>query len=152
MKKAQGGEERTVADAGERSADERSADERSADEGESGMLAEESIDRLREMGEMLGPEVPQKIIELYLTDAASRLAELGRAVAAADGQALTETAHSLKGSSANLGATGLAELCHELEERAPDVPPAEAESVLGLMAAEFRAVEKEMRRLLVELG
>ena len=57
-----------------------------------------------------------KIIGCYLDSAPTLLQRVRDAVAAGDGEALHQAAHSLKSSSANLGATQLAALCRELEQ------------------------------------
>ena len=63
------------------------------------------------------PSVLGKIIGLYLDSTPALLQQLREAVAAGDGEALRQAAHSLKSSSANLGAMPLAALCKELEQR-----------------------------------
>ena len=116
------------------------------------VLAAEPIARLRELGLAMGWEVPRRIIELYLSDAPARLAELWRAHTAADTRALEEAAHSLKGSSANLGAASLAELCHQLERQSGGAATAGAEAQLTALQVEYGKVEVAMRRLLAEFA
>ena len=116
------------------------------------VLAPEPIERLREMGQALGADVPRRILELFLADAATRLSELRRSVKAADATALEHTAHSLKGSSANLGALAFADLCHELEERSAAAQLAGAEGRLLVLEAEYRKVEAALRQVLVEFS
>ena len=62
------------------------------------------------------PSVLGKIIGLYLDGAPALLQRLRAAVAAGDGEALRQAAHSFKSGSANLGATALAAVCKELEQ------------------------------------
>ncbi len=116
------------------------------------VLQTEPIDRLREMGESLGREVPYRIIELYLEDSPMRLAALRTALAAGDAPGIVSAAHSLKGSSANLGAAALAELCHQLERLSKDAVPADTEARLGALEAEYGVVEQAMAKLLVEFS
>ena len=115
------------------------------------VLATEPIERLHQMGQALGRDIPQRIIRLYLEDAPSRLAILRRSLAAGDAAGMDQAAHSLKGSSANLGALGLAELCDELELLCRHRVPATAGQRLSAMEDEYRRVEKAMRDLLAEL-
>jgi len=115
------------------------------------VLAPEPIERLRELGRGMGQDVPRRIVELYLSDAPARLAELWRAHSAGDARALEAAAHSLKGSSANLGASALAELCHQLEQGSGDALET-AETRLSAVEAEYVKVEAAMRRLLVEFA
>ena len=58
-----------------------------------------------------------KIIGLYLESSPGLLRQIRDAVAGEDGDALRQAAHSLKSSSANLGAKRLAAVCKELEQR-----------------------------------
>ena len=56
-----------------------------------------------------------ELIDLFLRDTPPRLLQLGRALLDGDAKAASHIAHSLKGSSANLGARGMAQLCNEIE-------------------------------------
>ena len=112
------------------------------------VLEPEPIERLREMGRALGGDVPRRILELYLGDSPSRMASLRQALASGDRKAMETAAHALKGSSANLGASVLAEKCHQLERQCREAIPAGAESTLDILEAEFAKVELAMRELL----
>lgn len=59
-----------------------------------------------------------RIIGIFQTEAANRLAQLETARARDDRELLTRAVHSLKSSGASLGAARLAALCRELEEAA----------------------------------
>lgn len=65
-----------------------------------------------------GPDQMRQLVELFLHDAAARLTELTAAAGDGDGQRIVAIAHSLAGSSANLGARELADGCSELEREA----------------------------------
>ena len=116
------------------------------------VLAPGPVERLREMGRALGHEVPRRILELFLEDAGSRLRDLQRSLASGDAPAVERAAHSLKGSSANLGATDFADLCHELERRGGRRELAGTEEGLSALEVEFARVEAAMRRLLAEFS
>jgi HPt (histidine-containing phosphotransfer) domain-containing protein len=64
-------------------------------------------------GEMLA-----EIVREYLTLSEECHADLVRLLGEGDGPAIERTAHTLRGASANVGATGLADMCAELETRA----------------------------------
>ncbi|NOQ42431.1 MAG: hypothetical protein GQ563_08035 [Desulfuromusa sp.] len=74
------------------------------------------------------PDILEKIIHAYLSSSESLLTELRAALDVNDQEALRNSAHSLKSSSANLGATKLSGICSKLEldcrknmlENAPD--------------------------------
>ena len=78
-----------------------------------------------------------ELIDTYLDDAHTQLAALEAAVARGDVGELVRPAHSLKGSSLNIGALRLGALCRSLEETArtaSDVPDA-ADRVAAIRAA-----------------
>jgi len=69
-----------------------------------------------------------QLIEKYIVSSTQHLLSIQRAMAARDATVLWQTAHALKSSSAMVGASTFAELCHELE-------------LLGLAAALDRVPE-----------
>jgi HPt (histidine-containing phosphotransfer) domain-containing protein len=56
-----------------------------------------------------------ELIDTYLDDAAGQLDDMRTAAAGGDADAMVRPAHSLKSTSANVGALALAELCRALE-------------------------------------
>ena len=65
-----------------------------------------------------GASILIEAISLYLEDSQLQLNRLDASVKAMDGAGIERAAHSLRGSSATLGATRLAELCNALEDTA----------------------------------
>ena len=57
------------------------------------------------------------LIQTWREECTTRLADLGTAVAARDGEAVARIAHTLKSSSGSLGALALARVCDEIETR-----------------------------------
>jgi two-component system, sensor histidine kinase and response regulator len=53
---------------------------------------------------------------MFLDDASSRLEELREAIGAGDAAGVERTAHTLKGSSGNMGATRMSAICSELQD------------------------------------
>jgi two-component system, sensor histidine kinase and response regulator len=99
-----------------------------------------AIARLRELGEPNGPDLLGELIGMYLADAPRFMTELRQAVAASDCRSVMDTAHKLKGSSANLGAERLEEICRELEQIARAGALEGAEGLLEKMNREFVVV------------
>ncbi|MHA3738346.1 Hpt domain-containing protein [Pseudomonas sp. Eth.TT006] len=101
-------------------------------------MSDTHIDRdalsvLREVMEDGYPE----LLDTFLTDSESRLAELHKTVDAKD---LSEVAHSFKGSASNMGALRLAALCQELESQAKDKTPTEIDKLVADISSEFAEV------------
>lgn len=72
-------------------------------------------DVVREMLDVMGSDFVQ-LVRVYLEETPAKLAEIDRAADEADIPALIATTHTLKSSSANLGATALATLARSIEE------------------------------------
>jgi HPt (histidine-containing phosphotransfer) domain-containing protein len=77
------------------------------------------------------------LIDTFLADSEERLRQLTMVVDAAQ---IIEAAHSFKGSSSNMGATRLAGLCHDLEQRAKAQNPSDLEAQIAEVAREFALV------------
>ena len=91
------------------------------------LLDERILAQIRALQRPGHPSMLGKIIGLYLDSAPTLLQQVREAVARADSETLWKAAHSLKSSSANLGATQLVALCKELEhegrnQRLEDAP------------------------------
>jgi HPt (histidine-containing phosphotransfer) domain-containing protein len=85
-------------------------------------MADEALDAatvqgLHELGQMTsdGDERIRHLVRTYIADARDRVTRVSTAVAAADAAEMRSVAHSLVGSSANLGARRVAEVSREIE-------------------------------------
>jgi len=99
---------------------------------------------LDDLREVLGSEV-DKIIALYLEDAPRLIAQLERAVVGNDPIALRVAAHTLKSSSANVGATTLSEAARDLEHGARDGTLAKPEALVARIVGEFAQVRTALQ-------
>ena len=73
------------------------------------------IDSLKELGGEDDPGLLTELIDLFLADAPTYMVMLREAIESDDPAAMERAAHTLKSSSANIGALQLSELCRELE-------------------------------------
>lgn len=94
---------------------------------------------LQELQAVLGADFPV-LVQTFVADSEARIATLRTVLAAADHAAVRDAAHSLKGSSLNLGAQQLAELCLQLEQQARHGQTGQAPALLAAIDAEFRLV------------
>ena len=74
----------------------------------------ESLKKFQQTGE---PDFVTELIDLFLTDTAVQLKSLRVAVSNNNVPEVRRLAHLVKGSSGNIGAGGLAELCQEMETK-----------------------------------
>jgi CheY-like chemotaxis protein/HPt (histidine-containing phosphotransfer) domain-containing protein len=93
-------------------------------------LDESALGQIRALQRPGAPDLLSKIIGLYLESSVDLLQQVREATARGDSEALWRAAHSLKSSSANLGATQLAAVCSELEQKSRERRMADAPSVL----------------------
>ena len=94
-------------------------EEKSETNGEGGaepVLDQSRLDMIRAMQRPDKPDILAKIIQVYLENSSDLLRMIGEAVEQGDPSAFGDAAHSLKSSSANLGAAALSSLCHQLEK------------------------------------
>src|SRR5215211_5004607 len=89
---------------------------------------------LRELGD---PDFISEIAQMFLDDASSRLAALREAVEGDDASSVRHIAHTLKGSSGNMGATRMAAICAELQDVGASGNLARAPELLGRLEEEF---------------
>ncbi|SDO35627.1 HPt (histidine-containing phosphotransfer) domain-containing protein [Pseudomonas arsenicoxydans] len=90
-------------------------------------------DVLSTLREVMEDEYPM-LLDTFLADSEERLLLLRKAE---DPVTLMDAAHSFKGSSSNMGATRLTELCSELELRAKQKNLAGIEKLVGEIDDEF---------------
>jgi HPt (histidine-containing phosphotransfer) domain-containing protein len=86
------------------------------------------------------------LLETFLIDSEERLRQLK----IDDTYQLIATTHSFKGSSSNMGAIRLSELCDQLEQRAKELSPGDIEKLVAEIDSEFSIVrslyEEELER------
>lgn len=84
------------------------------------------------------------LLDVYLRDAEQRVAQLRLTLEAEppDLQELSMIAHSFKGSSSNMGALRLSDLCRQLEERARHGETAGLEALFASIASEHVTVRR----------
>ena len=99
-----------------------------------------TLNNIRALQRDGGPDILAKVVNLYLKNAPPLLEKIQEATATGNAQLLRATAHSLKSSSANVGATRLAELCAELETMGRENTLDNAMSTLGILEFEFESV------------
>jgi len=93
------------------------------------------------------PDIIRRLITIYLKSSPALLDELERAMTAGDMEQLWQAAHSLKSSSANLGAVRMARLCEELEIQGRAGRAEQAEQQVQAIRTEYERVDAWLRRM-----
>ncbi|HMT38499.1 MAG TPA: ATP-binding protein [Thermomonas sp.] len=99
---------------------------------------------LDELREVLGDEV-DKIVQVYLEDAPRLIAQLERAAVGNYPIALRVAAHTLKSSSANVGARTLSDAARDLEHGARDGTLGQPEALVARIVTEFAQVRRALQ-------
>jgi histidine phosphotransfer protein HptB len=104
--------------------------------------------QLAELCELMGDDLVP-LVQAFLRDGQERLQLLERDLLAGEYELARRQAHSLKGSSSNLGATALSAACLQLETLARDASATGVgapQLLLALVRLEFETVSLELQQ------
>jgi HPt (histidine-containing phosphotransfer) domain-containing protein len=110
----------------------------------SGPLDLKKLEDLRSLQRAGKPDVVSKIVQVYLSHTPALLDTLREAVAQQNALTLEQTAHSLKASSSNVGATTLAAFCNELESMGQAHDLVHAHRLLKKVETEYKEVREAL--------
>jgi HPt (histidine-containing phosphotransfer) domain-containing protein len=89
-------------------------------------------------------EVPEEVIDVFLTDTPAQLIKLRTLLAHRDMEGVRRVAHYLKGSAMYLGLQRMRELCHGIEMLTVLNGAQDAGDVVPLLEAEFARIRDEL--------
>ena len=104
------------------------------------VLQQKPLDNIRAMQQPGAASILNKVIGIYLQHSPQLVQKIHQAVASGEGETLMESAHSLKSSSANLGAMQLSTLARELEQLGREGNAAAAAELLESLDAQLQQV------------
>ena len=90
----------------------------------------------------------RELIQIYLDDSPQRIDEIEECLEKGDAIRLTRAAHSLKGSSANFGATQLRAISEKIEHLGREGAMAQVPAEIPELKAEFGRVKAALEALL----
>lgn len=115
------------------------------------MMAESPIsaDEFASLIEMIGADAPEVVVDLldtYLEESAGLIEMVVTAYAAGDMATMLRPAHSLKSSSASVGAMRLSRLCADLENHLRgQMPDLDVAAQVAAVQAEFALVQAALQ-------
>ena len=124
-------------DGGASAPDEATAEAAASREDATDPLDQSVLEGLRELGDQ---DLLVELAGLFLEDAPPKLEALREAIGRGDAASVGQLAHGLKGSSGNMGATGLATICAELEDVGRSQKLEDAAALAECPEAEFERV------------
>jgi HPt (histidine-containing phosphotransfer) domain-containing protein len=101
---------------------------------------------LRRLEAATGETLLPRLLASFAAVTPPRLAALREAIATGDAHAVNQGAHTLNGSSANLGARHLAKLCEDLEMLGQTSDLSHAVSILASIEVEFLRVRMTLEQ------
>ena len=104
----------------------------------------EAIEQLRFLEDEDQPNVVAELVMLFVEHAPPKITAIKDGSAKGDADAVKKAAHSLKGSSANVGARGMQQVCEQLEHGPADSLK-DAPALLSLLETEFTVVEQALK-------
>ena len=107
----------------------------------------QAIENLRILNPDDGDAFLREIAEIFLADTPKRIAELDQTLATGDAVAFVRAAHSIKGSSSNLGALALRQAAEVLENPAKKDGLANVGSMIAAVRTEFTNAQAELGKL-----
>ncbi|MES2320018.1 MAG: response regulator [Pseudomonadota bacterium] len=107
-----------------------------------------ALENIRALSQDRGDALVHKVIAAYVDDTPGHLVTLRQAIAGVDPGKLRKIAHSLKSSSANVGAEALAQMCKEMESLGRTDTTEGAAVILTDMEQEFQAVRHSLSAIL----
>jgi len=108
--------------------------------GDPGLLDATALARLRELDPGGKAGLLNRVLQAYTQSLERMLAQWRAARSAGDASAMRQVAHTLKSSSASVGALGLSTLCAEVEARLRDGRMEGLETQLDMLTAEAERI------------
>jgi two-component system, sensor histidine kinase and response regulator len=106
------------------------------------------IESLRQLTPPGEPDVLAEILQLFLEEVPKKIRLLHAALNSGDAPQVARIAHSLKGSSGNIGANSLHDVCRQIDDVAKSGDLPRVTPLLAALTDEFQRVELEIRQLL----
>ena len=106
-----------------------------------GVLDRQALDELGKLITNGKPELLARVINLYLVESPKLIQKLKQAADANDAPEIARSAHSLRSSSANVGAGVLSRYCGDIEASAHRADTEEARKILAIIDAEHGRVQ-----------
>ena len=112
-----------------------------------GVLDPAVVESLRKLTPPGEPDVLTEILTVFLNEVPRRIDRLKAAWREGNAAEVQRAAHSLKGSSGNIGADALFDVCRQIDERAKG-GDLRLEELITALDFEYAEVEAEIQRLL----
>ncbi|MBK5284673.1 MAG: response regulator [Bacteroidia bacterium] len=107
------------------------------------------IQRLKELNQRVDPDFFQVVINMFLQQSPHLIEEIKHYFEEGQYDKMGQAAHKLKGSSLNLGASNLAELCKQIEVKARNNELSGIDKMIDSLKSVYDRTESELKKLTV---
>ena len=114
------------------------------------VIERDAIDMIRSLQQPGEESILARILELYLDESNSLCEKINKGIAECNPELVEEAAHSLKSSSANVGAQQVSGLCMELENSGKSGELDRANELFEQFSQALDAAHQELRAILQE--
>ena len=111
------------------------------------VIDSQALDALRALSPDDGDVFIKEISSIFIEDTPKRLVELDQTLAAGDAAGFVRAAHSIKGSSANLGAMALRSAAEQLEAKGRKDGLVNVTELVSSVKEEFEKAKAELTKL-----
>ena len=106
------------------------------------------IQSLRQLTPAGEPDVLAEILQLFLDEVPKKIRALQAAVDAGEAAQVARLAHSLKGSSGNIGANSMLDVCRRIDDLAKAGDLERVSPLVATLTSEYHRAELEIKHLL----
>ncbi len=111
------------------------------------LLDPAAIQRLMDIGKQTDPGFLQQVLDMFMRQAPECIDEIRAALEAGDFNAMWKAAHKLKGTSLNIGALRLSEICREIEKKGRNLETAGLFGLSLQLETDYKATVVELKSL-----
>ncbi|MFT7667562.1 MAG: HPt (histidine-containing phosphotransfer) domain-containing protein [Planctomycetota bacterium] len=105
------------------------------------------IEGLRELGGEDDPGLVLELIEMFLDDAPNHLDDMMMSMKSSNAELMQRSVHTLKSSSANMGAIRLPQICNEMEQLAQNADINGYRKLTSTCLDAFKEVDAALRQI-----
>lgn len=104
------------------------------------------LDALNELKQVMGDDF-SLLVDTFTNDSVARIESISEAIASGEPDAIRRSAHSFKGSSGNMGAPRLTELCRLLEELGHNGQVEGSHELMEQIVEEYEQVKQALSQI-----
>ncbi|SDH42619.1 MULTISPECIES: response regulator [unclassified Duganella] len=112
------------------------------------IIQQQALDNIRALSPANGDALLERVLQAFLHDTPAQLQAIRQAIASDNAGQMRKAAHSLKSSSANVGAQALAQRCKDVEQLGRNNTTAGAAALLAEMERSFQAARQALGAML----